>query len=120
MEYIYYMHGIYSIEPWEVGIMIKNMDAKSIMIYIAIVVGLFLLAMALKFKKSIAFRMVLKFLIGAGFIYALNACIGLLGDNLNVDLTIPLNPMTAAAIGYLQVPGIVLVYLIKYVIYPIA
>lgn len=98
--------------------MLKNMDAKSIMIYIAIVVGLFLLAMALKFKKSIAFKIVFRFLIGAGFIYALNAGIGLLGDGLKVDLTIPLNPMTAAAVGYLQVPGIVLVYLIKYVIYP--
>lgn len=98
--------------------MLQNMDVRSIIIYIAIVVGLFLLAMALKFKNSIAFRIVFKFLVGAGFIYAFNAGIGLLGDTVKVDLTIPLNPMTAAAVGYLQVPGIVLVYLIKYVIYP--
>lgn len=98
--------------------MFKNMDAKSVIIYIAIVVGLFLLAMALKFKNSIAFKIVFRFLLGAVFIYALNAGIGLFGDAIKVDLTIPLNPMTAAAIGYLQMPGIVLVYLIKYIIYP--
>jgi inhibitor of the pro-sigma K processing machinery len=99
--------------------MIKNMDAKSIIIYIAIIVGLFFLAMALKFKKSIAFKIVFRFLIGAVFIYVLNMGVGLLGNMVKVDLTIPLNPVTAAAIGYLQVPGIVLVYLIKYIIYPV-
>ena len=98
--------------------MIKQLDGKSIIIYIGIIIGLFFLAMALKFKKSIAFKIIFRFLIGAGFIYILNAGLGLLGNTIKVDLTIPLNPVTAAFVGYLQVPGIILVYLIKYIIYP--
>lgn len=100
--------------------MIEQLDAKSIIIYIAIIAGLFIVAMAMKFKKSIAFKIVFRFIIGAVFIYAINAGAGFLGEKIKVDITIPLNPVTAAFVGYLQIPGLILVYLIKYIIYPVA
>jgi inhibitor of the pro-sigma K processing machinery len=65
-----------------------------------------------KSKRGKVLGIVVRFILGGAFIYLFN----LIAKFVNVSL--PLNPITALIIGFLEVPGFALLLILRYVIYP--
>lgn len=88
-----------------------NLDS-SIYIYIGVILVLGVIAMLMKNKKFIIFKIAVRFILGGAFIYLFNFIGGFIG------ITIPLNPLTALTTGLLEIPGFALILIVKYAIYP--
>lgn len=88
-----------------------NFDT-SIYIYIGVILVLGIIAMFMKNKKFIIFKVVMRFMLGGVCIFLFN----FLGKY--IGITIPLNPLTALTAGLLEIPGFALILIIKYAIYP--
>lgn len=84
----------------------------NMIIYILLVAVLGTSAVVFKKKRGKILGIVFRFFLGGVFIYIFN----LIAKLINVSL--PLNPITAIIIGLLEVPGFALVLILKYVIYP--
>ncbi len=84
----------------------------NIIIYILLVVILGTSAVMFKNKRGKVLGVVGRFIIGGAFIYIFN----LIAKVINVSL--PLNPITALIIGLLEIPGFALILILRYVIYP--
>lgn len=93
-----------------IGLPIK-FDTNMI-IYIILVAILGTSAVILKNKRGKILGVVVRFILGGAFIYIFN----LIAKYINVSL--PLNPITALIIGLLEIPGFAFVLILKYVIYP--
>lgn len=91
--------------------MLENFDT-SILVYIIIVIALGAISIITKNKRMNIFKIIMRFILGAAFIYLFN----LVGQSIKV--TIPLNPITALMVGLLEVPGFALIFIIKYAIFP--
>lgn len=92
--------------------MMLNID-QSIIYYLGVVVFLILLVLSMKLKNMIIFKILLKTAIGGLVIFAMNILLSLFQTG------IPLNLITSFLVGILGIPGILLIFLIKYVIYPL-
>ncbi|MDF2674707.1 MAG: pro-sigmaK processing inhibitor BofA [Clostridiales bacterium] len=84
----------------------------NMIVYILIVVILGTSAVMFKSKRGKVLGIVVRFILGGAFIYLFN----LIAKFVNVSL--PLNPITALIIGFLEVPGFALLLILRYVIYP--
>lgn len=91
---------------------LKNVDSQ-VLIFILLVIVLAIAAAALK-KGALIITIPIKCIVGGLIIYIINIFAAKISD-----FTIPLNPLTASMIGLLQLPGIALVLMIKYLIYPV-
>lgn len=85
----------------------------NVILYISLVILLALFALSLKFKSTAIIKGALKIAFAGICIYLFNLFIGKA-----INFTIPLNPVTAAVTGLLGIPGIFLVIIIMYAIYP--
>lgn len=94
------------------GIVLPIKFELNMIVYIAIVVILGTSAVVFKSKRSKVLGVVVKFILGGAFLYIFN----LIGKLANVSL--PLNPITALIIGLLEAPGLALLLILRYVIYP--
>ena len=84
----------------------------TIMIYILLVALLGISAVIFKNKRGKILGIIGRFIIGAAFIYIFNLAAKL------INTSIPLNPITALIIGLLEIPGLALVLILRYIIYP--
>lgn len=89
-----------------------NLLDNQVLLFIAAIIVLALISTALK-KGRLLFTIPIKFIVGGLMIYIIN----LLASKV-VDFSIPLNPLTALIVGLLELPGLALVLMIKYLIYP--
>lgn len=89
---------------------------QSALIYTGIVVVMFLLVISIRYKNNLLIKLVLKTIMGAVLIYAFNWGCGYLEKYINADITVPLNIFTAMCVGILQLPGVALIFIIKYII----
>jgi inhibitor of the pro-sigma K processing machinery len=91
------------------------MDLKldyNVFFYLFLVVLLATIAMSIKFKSSIIFKVMFRAVLGGLFIYVFN----FIGKNF--DLIIPLNIGTALIAGMLELPGLAFIFIVKYIIFP--
>ncbi|CCJ34371.1 hypothetical protein CAAU_2287 [Caloramator australicus RC3] len=89
-----------------------NID-QSIIYYLGVVIFLILLVLSMKLKKLIIFKIILKTAIGGLIVFALNILLNLF------QTAIPLNLITSFLVGVLGIPGLLLIFLIKYIVYPL-
>ncbi|SEG03095.1 inhibitor of the pro-sigma K processing machinery [Caloramator fervidus] len=89
-----------------------NFDS-SMFYYLIVIAFLFVLIISMKLKNLLIFRLILKTAIGGVFIFILNLVLNSFG------FSIPLNLITSFFMGVLGLPGLALILLIKYVIYPL-
>lgn len=87
----------------------------NIMLYIIIMAVLISLAISIRIKNGIIFKVIIRCVLAVGFICAINYASSFLEN----DISIPLNLVTTFTIAILNIPGIALVYIVKYIIYPI-
>lgn len=86
----------------------------NMIMYIAIIAFLLCLAISVRIKNGIIFKFAIRFVFAVGVIYGMNY----ISEYSGVDIGIPFNPVTTSVIAFLQVPGIALIYITKFVIYP--
>lgn len=91
---------------------IKGINGE-ILIFIACIIVLAIVSAALK-KGKLIFTIPIKCIIGGLVIYIINMLAGQF-----TTFSIPLNPLTASLVGLLHLPGLVLILMIKYIIYPL-
>jgi inhibitor of the pro-sigma K processing machinery len=84
---------------------------SSVMIFLLVVMVLLAIVMALKSKAKRVIKIAFQIVLGGVFLIVLN----LIGKPLNI--TIPLNPLTAFFAGIFQIPGIAFLLIVKYIIY---
>lgn len=84
----------------------------NMIIYILLVVILGTSAVIFKNKRGKILGIVVRFILGGAFIYIFNLIAKL------INVSVPLNPITALIIGLLEIPGFALVLILRYVIYP--
>lgn len=84
----------------------------TMIIYILLVVILGTSAVVFKNKRGKVLGVVVRFILGGAFIYIFNLLAKL------INTSIPLNPITALIIGMLEIPGLALLLILRYVIYP--
>jgi len=89
-----------------------NID-QSIIYYLGVVIFLILLVLSMKLKNLIIFKIILKTAIGGLIVFAMNILLNLF------QTAIPLNLITSFLVGVLGIPGLLLIFLIKYVVYPL-
>ncbi len=94
------------------GITLPVKFDATIMIYILLVALLGISAVIFKNKRGKILGIIGRFIIGAAFIYIFNLAAKL------INTSIPLNPITALIIGLLEIPGLALVLILRYIIYP--
>jgi len=92
--------------------MMLNID-QSIIYYLGVVIFLILLVLSMKLKNLIIFKIILKTAIGGLIVFAMNILLNLF------QTAIPLNLITSFLVGVLGIPGLLLIFLIKYVVYPL-
>ncbi|MDO6353477.1 MULTISPECIES: pro-sigmaK processing inhibitor BofA family protein [unclassified Caloramator] len=92
--------------------MMLNID-QSIIYYLGVVIFLILLVLSMKLKNLIIFKIILKTAIGGLIVFAMNILLNLF------QMTIPLNLITSFLVGVLGIPGLLLIFLIKYIVYPL-
>lgn len=92
--------------------MMLNID-QSIIYYLGVVIFLILLVLSMKLKNLIIFKILLKTAIGGLIVFAMNILLNLF------QMTIPLNLITSFLVGVLGIPGLLLIFLIKYIVYPL-
>ncbi|TDT50259.1 pro-sigmaK processing inhibitor BofA family protein [Fonticella tunisiensis] len=93
--------------------MSEILSNTQVYIFLFIIIVLSIISIALK-KGSLIIKIPIKFLIGGLFIYIIN----FFAEKVS-NFTIPLNPITAFAVGVLELPGLILILMIKYLIYPL-
>ncbi|MEF9935181.1 MAG: pro-sigmaK processing inhibitor BofA family protein [Clostridium sp.] len=86
----------------------------NMIMYIVIMAVLLSIAISIRIKNGIILKFSLRFLVAVAFIYATNH----LSTFMGVDFAIPLNPITAGIAALLQAPGVALIYITKYAIFP--
>lgn len=94
------------------GIILPLKFDVNMIIYILLVAILGTSAFVFKNKRGKILGIVVKFILGGVFIYLFN----LVGKFVNIS--VPLNPITALIIGLLEIPGFALILILRYVIYP--
>lgn len=92
---------------------LENMNMNMLM-YIGLMAILISIAISIRVKNGFVFKLGIKFLLAIGFIYVANY----INPHIGLDIGIPLNPVTAVVIAVLQIPGIALIYITKFAIYP--
>lgn len=88
-----------------------NLD-YNVLTYILVVLILLSLIISMKTKFSIVFKLMIKCFLGGAFIYIFN----FFGKI--IDFTIPFNAITSSIAGIFEIPGVILIFIIKYLIYP--
>ena len=91
---------------------INSIINAEVLVFILAVLVLAFVSAALK-KGFLIITIPIKCVIGGILIYIINIFASKIPG-----LSIPLNPLTASIVGVLQVPGLALVLMIKYLIYP--
>lgn len=84
---------------------------SSVMTFLLVILILLAIILALKSKASRVIKIIFQIAFGAVFLMLFN----IVGSKLNV--TIPLNPLTAFFAGIFQIPGVAFLLIVKYVIY---
>lgn len=84
----------------------------NMIIYILLVAILGTSAVIFKNKRGKVLGVVIRFILGGAFIYIFN----LVARFINISL--PLNPITALILGLLELPGFAFLLILRYVIYP--
>lgn len=92
---------------------ISEVDLNMLM-YIGIMAILITIAVSIRIKNGIIFKLAFRFVIAIGIICGINY----ISPHLGIDLSIPFNPVTATTIAFLQIPGLILIYIAKIIIYP--
>lgn len=93
--------------------MLSELNMNMLM-YIIIMAVLISIAISIRIKNGIIFKMAVRFVLAICLICSVNYISQFVG----LDITVPLNPVTASLIAFLQVPGIALIYITKFAIYP--
>lgn len=83
----------------------------NVMLYLFFMVLLATIVLSVKFKSGIIFKVIFKMSVGGLFIYLFN----FIGRNF--DITMPLNIVTALIAGFLELPGLAFIFILKYIIY---
>ncbi|MEG2893270.1 MAG: pro-sigmaK processing inhibitor BofA family protein [Clostridium sp.] len=86
----------------------------NMVMYIVIMAALLSIAISIRIKNGIILKLSVRFIVAIGFIYAINHLSAFVG----VDFAIPLNPITAGVAALLQAPGVALIYITKFAIFP--
>lgn len=94
------------------GIILPFKFDTNMIIYILLVAILGTSAVIFKNKRGKVLGVVIRFILGGAFIYIFN----LVARFINISL--PLNPITALILGLLELPGFAFLLILKYVIYP--
>jgi inhibitor of the pro-sigma K processing machinery len=84
---------------------------SSVLTFLFVVLILLMIVVALKSRASRFLKLIFQFVAGVFFLILFN----LAGNLLNIS--IPLNPITAFFAGIFQVPGIAFLLIVKYIIY---
>lgn len=84
----------------------------NMIIYILLVAILGTSAVIFKNKRGKVLGVVIRFILGGAFIYIFNLAAGF------INISLPLNPITALILGLLELPGFALLLILRYVIYP--
>lgn len=84
----------------------------NMIIYILLVVILGTSAVIFKNKRGKILGVIGRVILGAAFIYIFNLAARL------INTSIPLNPINALILGLLELPGLALILIIRYIIYP--
>lgn len=84
---------------------------NNVMAFFLVVLVLLTIAMTLKSKASRVIKIMFQIILGGAFLIIFN----IIAKNANI--TIPLNPISAFFAGVFQIPGVVFLLIIKYVIY---
>jgi inhibitor of the pro-sigma K processing machinery len=93
---------------------VVTLDLKldtNVMMYLFIVILLATIALSIRFKSGMLFKVIFKMSAGGLFIYIFN----FIGKNF--DVIIPLNIATALITGFLELPGLAFIFILKYIIY---
>lgn len=93
--------------------MLSELNLNMLM-YIIIMAILISIAISIRIKNGIIFKMAIRFVVAICLISGVNY----LSQFAGLDITVPLNPVTASVVAFLQVPGIALIYITKFIIYP--
>jgi len=86
------------------------LEVKYVIIGLAGLLGLYLIGTALLHPLRLLARLAAWMLLGGGLLIAINAVFGHLG------LHIAINPVTLLTAGVLQLPGVALLVLVRYLI----
>lgn len=86
---------------------------KNVLIFFMVVVLLATVSMSLKKSGRTIIKSIFKIALAGVFIYIFNLIGGKLGS-----ITIPFNPITVLIAGILELPGVALILIMKYIIYP--
>ncbi|MEG0641434.1 MAG: pro-sigmaK processing inhibitor BofA family protein [Clostridium sp.] len=83
--------------------------------YIVIMAVLLSIVISIRIKNSIIFKLGFRLVIAIGVIYGINY----LSPYTGFDISIPLNPITAGVVAVLSAPGMALLYITKFALFPI-
>lgn len=86
----------------------------NMIMYIVIIAFLISLAISIRVKNGIVFKVAIRFVFAIGIIFGTNY----IAQYIGFDIGIPLNPVNTGIIALLQIPGIALIYITKFAIYP--
>lgn len=87
----------------------------NMVMYIVIMAVLLSIAISIRIKNGMIFKLGVRFIAAVAVIYAVNH----LSASMGVDFSIPLNPITASVAALLQAPGVALLYITKFAIFPV-
>ncbi|KMT22456.1 pro-sigmaK processing inhibitor BofA family protein [Clostridium cylindrosporum] len=94
--------------------MLNQLGNMNMLMYIVIMAILITIAISVRVKNGIMVKLAFRFVVAIGIIYGINY----ITPHIGIDASIPLNPVTASIIALLQAPGMALIYIAKYAIYP--
>jgi inhibitor of the pro-sigma K processing machinery len=83
----------------------------NILIYAGVVLAVGIIITIFKGKQGKAMNFVIRFVLGGIFIYFFNTI------GAYIKINIPLNPITALVTGMLELPGLALIIILKYIVY---
>lgn len=86
---------------------------KSVYVFLIVIVVLGMIAAIFRSKAGFIFKGILKVIAAGIIIYVFNLLIGK-----TVNFIVPLNIFNAAMLGILGIPGILLIFMMKYFIFP--
>ncbi|EYE88072.1 hypothetical protein Q428_10030 [Fervidicella metallireducens AeB] len=90
----------------------------TVVVYLGVIILLLIIISIIKSKNNpiaLIIKGGFKIIIGGIVICSINWLMNILG----VKISFPLNPATAAMVGFLNVPGFILMVMIKYLIFPL-
>ncbi|SKA98966.1 inhibitor of the pro-sigma K processing machinery [Caloramator quimbayensis] len=85
----------------------------NVILYIVLIIFLGIVALSLKFKSPSIIKVAFKIVFAGVCIFLFNFFIGSL-----IHFTIPLNIVTASSAGLLGLPGIALLFILRFIIFP--